>query len=228
MPPNYQPGMSIFDLVRQTNPQSTGGELPFGFQRGAVGGASQMPPAQVQQQYGQQMAAGNPPSIRELIAALGPGVGRPGMPQQGGMPPGAMPQQGAMPPGGMPQRGPVNAGAVIDRFEGDKAVVFIDSGEQLVVPRMSLPPGIQAGARLRVLTDGNRIFSAMPDNQPSSAIQGLVKQMNPRVPASYLPQYFAEEGYNKRMPEADALRARQNAQTPVQPFVPSDQYRRMR
>jgi len=241
--PQYNPGMSIFDLVRQTNPQAglSGAPLPgtreqmlsqYGpdyFNQGNVDFSKQGPPQQGQ-------------TIMDLIKQMNdPRVsfqnvtpaGRPGsaIPSRPGMPPQGMPQLG--PPGGMPQRGPVNTGAVIDRFEGDNAVVLIDSGEQLVVPRMRLPPGIQAGARLRVLTDGNRILSATPDYQQQMPqrpqMGGAPMSPGPMGMPGLSPELSrAMQGIGPQVGGAPSAVAPRMQQAPVQPFVPSDKYRRMR
>ena len=54
--------------------------------------------------------------------------------------------------------------AVVDRFEGSKAVLLLDDGKcQLVVPRSELPVGTRAGAWLQVDVKSNRLVSASLD-----------------------------------------------------------------
>jgi hypothetical protein len=54
--------------------------------------------------------------------------------------------------------------AVIDRFEGDIAVLLVGSAQRIVdVPREHLPPGVEAGQWLRVQLDGDVLMHAAPD-----------------------------------------------------------------
>jgi Protein of unknown function (DUF3006) len=54
--------------------------------------------------------------------------------------------------------------AVIDRFEGDKAVLLVgDEQDRLVVPRASLPPGVKEGQWLQVDVADDRVLSATLD-----------------------------------------------------------------
>jgi hypothetical protein len=54
--------------------------------------------------------------------------------------------------------------AVIDRFEGDKAVLLVGEEEdKLIVPRASLPPGVKEGQWLQVDVEDDRILAAALD-----------------------------------------------------------------
>jgi len=54
--------------------------------------------------------------------------------------------------------------AVIDRFEGDKAVLLVGEEEdKLIVPRVSLPSGAKEGQWLQVDVQDDRVLSATID-----------------------------------------------------------------
>jgi hypothetical protein len=54
--------------------------------------------------------------------------------------------------------------AVIDRFEGDKAVLLVGVEEdRLIVPRASLPAGLKEGQWLQVDVEDDRVLSATID-----------------------------------------------------------------
>jgi len=54
--------------------------------------------------------------------------------------------------------------AVIDRFEGDKAVLLVGEEEdKLIVPRASLPSGAKEGQWLQVDVEDDRVQSAIID-----------------------------------------------------------------
>jgi len=54
--------------------------------------------------------------------------------------------------------------AVVDRFEGDKAVLLLEEGKkQLDVPRASLPKDVREGAWLQVELDGETPKTASLD-----------------------------------------------------------------
>ena len=54
--------------------------------------------------------------------------------------------------------------AVIDRFEGDKAVLLVGEEEdKLIVPRVSLPSGAKEGQWLQVDVEDDRVLSAVID-----------------------------------------------------------------
>jgi len=54
--------------------------------------------------------------------------------------------------------------AVIDRFEGDKAVLLVGEEEdRLIVPRASLPPEVKEGQWLQVDVSDDRVLSATID-----------------------------------------------------------------
>jgi len=59
--------------------------------------------------------------------------------------------------------------AVIDRFEGDFAVLLFDEGEnQLVVPRKSLPRRAKEGTWLKVDMEGTLVKSAVIDEEETA------------------------------------------------------------
>jgi len=56
--------------------------------------------------------------------------------------------------------------AVIDRFEGEHAVLFLGEAEkQLIVPRKSLPRGAREGHWLQVEVEGDALLSAVIDKE---------------------------------------------------------------
>jgi hypothetical protein len=57
--------------------------------------------------------------------------------------------------------------AVIDRFEGPTAVVFIGE-RKLDIPRKSLPEGVKEGTWLQVELDGDNIVSVQIDEEETA------------------------------------------------------------
>lgn len=54
--------------------------------------------------------------------------------------------------------------AVVDRFEGDMAVVMVaDEGDQLIVPRNMLPAGVKEGDWLQIEVEDDRVIRAELD-----------------------------------------------------------------
>lgn len=72
--------------------------------------------------------------------------------------------------------------AVIDRFEGAKAVILVgDEEEQLVVPRAKLPPGAQAGSWLSVEVRDDVLIEAEIDEQSTAAARARIKDKLARL-----------------------------------------------
>jgi hypothetical protein len=62
--------------------------------------------------------------------------------------------------------------AVIDRFEGDVAVLLVgDKERQVVVPRKSLPAGVKEGHWLKVELDGDNLVSAVIDAEETAKMK---------------------------------------------------------
>ena len=70
--------------------------------------------------------------------------------------------------------------AVVDRFEGELAVLLLNDGqEQLVVPRKSLPPGTKAGHWLQVEIDNGKMISAVIDEEETArASQRIAEKLD--------------------------------------------------
>jgi hypothetical protein len=59
--------------------------------------------------------------------------------------------------------------AVIDRFEGNLAVLIIGEGyDRLNIPRASLPHGVNEGQWLQIELDGSRFISAVVDEEETA------------------------------------------------------------
>jgi hypothetical protein len=59
--------------------------------------------------------------------------------------------------------------AVIDRFEGDKAVLLVGEEEaKLIVPRASLPSGVKEGQWLQVDVEDDRVLTATIDEDETA------------------------------------------------------------
>lgn len=62
-----------------------------------------------------------------------------------------------------------NLKAVVDRFEGDKAVILVgDEQERLVVDRCQLPPGTKEGHWLRACVQDDRLVAAELDEEETA------------------------------------------------------------
>ena len=62
--------------------------------------------------------------------------------------------------------------AVVDRFEGDKAVVLLGEGEkQLVVARDRLPAGAKEGHWLKVDMEGDVLVAAELDKEETASAE---------------------------------------------------------
>jgi hypothetical protein len=67
--------------------------------------------------------------------------------------------------------------AVIDRFEGDIAVLLVGSAQRMVdVPRERLPPGAEAGQWLQVQLEGEVVMQAVPDREATEEARQRIQE----------------------------------------------------
>ena len=72
--------------------------------------------------------------------------------------------------------------AVIDRFEGDQAVLLVgDAERQLVVLRRTLPKGAKEGHWLRVEIDGAALLSATIDEEETARARQRIAEKLERL-----------------------------------------------
>ena len=72
--------------------------------------------------------------------------------------------------------------AVIDRFEEDKAVLLVgDQERKLVVPRKSLPRGVKEGHWLKVEITGDKLLSALIDEQETARARQRITEKLERL-----------------------------------------------
>jgi hypothetical protein len=72
--------------------------------------------------------------------------------------------------------------AVIDRFEGEIAVLLIgETQRQLDVPRSQLPPEAREGQWLRVEIHGSQVMRVEIDAQASEAAQARIQEKLERL-----------------------------------------------
>jgi hypothetical protein len=72
--------------------------------------------------------------------------------------------------------------AVIDRFEGDVAVLLLGKmREQLDVPRSLLPPEAREGVWLRVEIEDGIIVRAVIDDDMTAAVQARIQEKLARL-----------------------------------------------
>lgn len=72
--------------------------------------------------------------------------------------------------------------AVLDRFEGDKAILLLEDGRrQLDVPRASLPTGTREGDWLQVDLDGETLVAATFDTQETARVRKRVEDKLARL-----------------------------------------------
>ena len=72
--------------------------------------------------------------------------------------------------------------AVIDRFEGNKAVLSIgDENRQMVVLRKSLPKGVREGVWLQVEVEGDQIISAVIDEEETARMKERIAEKLERL-----------------------------------------------
>jgi hypothetical protein len=69
--------------------------------------------------------------------------------------------------------------AVIDRYEGDKAVLLVGEEEdKLLVPRTSLPPGAKEGQWLQVDVEDDRVLSvALDEDETKKAKERIAEKL---------------------------------------------------
>ena len=69
----------------------------------------------------------------------------------------------------------MNVKAVVDRFEGNKAVILVgDEEEQLVVDRAQLPPGTREGHWLRVEVRDDILTRAEIDEEETARVKARI------------------------------------------------------
>jgi hypothetical protein len=69
----------------------------------------------------------------------------------------------------------MNSKAVVDRFEGDKAVMLVgDEEEQLVVDRAQLPSGTREGQWLQVEVRDDVLIRAEIDEEETARMQARI------------------------------------------------------
>jgi hypothetical protein len=67
--------------------------------------------------------------------------------------------------------------AVIDRFEGNKAVLSVgEENKQMIVLRKSLPKGIREGVWLQVEIEGDKLISAVIDEEETARIKERIAE----------------------------------------------------
>ena len=72
--------------------------------------------------------------------------------------------------------------AVIDRFEGDVAVLLVGDHERRVnVPRRDLPRGAKEGTWLQVELDGDRVVSATIDQEETERARRRIAEKLERL-----------------------------------------------
>jgi hypothetical protein len=70
--------------------------------------------------------------------------------------------------------------AVIDRFEGDYAVLFVgEENRQVIVPRKEIPEGAAEGEWLKVELDGDHVLHVEVDEaETASAKQRIAEKLD--------------------------------------------------
>jgi hypothetical protein len=72
--------------------------------------------------------------------------------------------------------------AVVDRFEGELAVLLLNDGqEQLVVPRKSLPHGTKEGHWLQVVIEDGMVLSAIIDEEETAGAKQRIAEKLDRL-----------------------------------------------
>ena len=72
--------------------------------------------------------------------------------------------------------------AVVDRFEGELAVLLLNDGqEQLVVPRKSLPNGTKVGHWLQVVIENGTLASAVIDEEETARAKQRIAEKLDRL-----------------------------------------------
>jgi len=71
----------------------------------------------------------------------------------------------------------MNVKAVVDRFEGDKAVILVgEEEEQLVVDRGKLPPGTREGDWLKADVQDDVLLSAELDPEETARAEARIAE----------------------------------------------------
>jgi hypothetical protein len=72
--------------------------------------------------------------------------------------------------------------AVIDRFEGDFAILFISDGKKhLDVPRKSLPEGSREGTWLQVELDGDTLLHVQLDPEETARVRERIAEKRAKL-----------------------------------------------
>jgi Protein of unknown function (DUF3006) len=72
--------------------------------------------------------------------------------------------------------------AVIDRFEGNLAVLLLNEGqEQLIVPRKSLPRGVKEGHWLQVEIENGEVRNAVIDQEETAKAKQRIAEKLARL-----------------------------------------------
>lgn len=72
--------------------------------------------------------------------------------------------------------------AVIDRFEGAQAVLLVgDNERQVVIPRKSLPKEAKEGKWLKVELDGEKMVSAVIDEEKTARARQRIMEKLTRL-----------------------------------------------
>jgi len=72
--------------------------------------------------------------------------------------------------------------AVIDRFEGNKAVLSLgEENRQMIVLRKSLPKGIREGVWLQVEIEGDQIIAAAIDEEETARTEQRIAEKLERL-----------------------------------------------
>jgi hypothetical protein len=72
--------------------------------------------------------------------------------------------------------------AVIDRFEGDKAVLLVGEEEdKLIVPRSSLPPEAKEGQWLQVDVEDDKVLSVALDEDETKKAEDRIAEKLARL-----------------------------------------------
>jgi riboflavin synthase len=68
--------------------------------------------------------------------------------------------------------------AVIERFEGDQAVIALgENGDECIVPRASLPRGAVAGLWLLVELAGDHVINAVIDEEETKIVRERLSRL---------------------------------------------------
>lgn len=68
---------------------------------------------------------------------------------------------------------------VIDRFEGQKAVIKLDDGQQVIWPASELPERLTEGDNLRLVLSTSRDGTAEREEMAKAVLNKILKDKNP-------------------------------------------------